>query len=445
MSWTAKVNWTEGLFLRPHHLQQSDRHLETAIESRTRFATPYPWGFSAVEIDRDLAQQCRFALRRGTGILPDGGLFDFPAQSPSPAAVEVPENAAGQLVWLTAPARTANARETSPEKGDSAARYVAAPQMVVDSTSHLRVEEEIEVAHPRLAFEVRKTARPGYVGLPVARIVEVRDRTIVFDEKFAPPVLVCSAHPTVEGWLDRVIGWIVAKLDELARYASDPTAGGGLQSADYLMLQMLNRAIPALKHYRGSNYVHPERLYEELLKLAGELATFATADRRAREYAPYAHDDLETTYSPVLRDIQDFLSARLDRRAIRLELVERAPNAFVSTIKDRTLFRNATLVLEVSARRPLTEIQQNLPAFLKIGPNTKMNEIVHAHLPGVNLVHLPTPPPAIRAITDHVYFYLDRASPLWPEFSVASAIGLHFAGDWPDLQMELWAVREDRR
>jgi type VI secretion system protein ImpJ len=186
-------------------------------------------------------------------------------------------------------------------------------------------------------------------------------------------------------------------------------------------------------------------LYVEFLRLAGELATFATHERRARDYGDYDHDDLERVFAPVLRDIQDFLSARLDRRAIRLELIERAPNAFISTIKDRTLFRNATLILEVSARRPLTEIQQNLPAFLKVGPNTKMNEIVHAHLPGVALVHLPTPPPQIRAITDHVYFYLDRTSPLWPEFSVASAIGMHFAGDWPELQMELWAVREDRR
>ena len=62
-----------------------------------------------------------------------------------------------------------------------------------------------------------------------------------------------------------------------------------------------------------------------------------------------------------------------------------------------------------------------------------MNEIVHAHLPGVPLVHLPTPPPQIRAITDHVYFYLDRNSPLWPEFSTASSIGMHFSGDWPEL------------
>ena len=50
-----------------------------------------------------------------------------------------------------------------------------------------------------------------------------------------------------------------------------------------------------------------------------------------------------------------------------------------------------------------------------------------------------------RALTDHVYFYLDRTSPLWPEFSTASSIGMHFSGDWPDLELELWAVLEGRR
>jgi type VI secretion system protein ImpJ len=445
MSWNAKVHWSEGLFLRPHHLQQADRYLESALESRTRHVTPYPYGFAAVEIDRDLAQQGKFALRRGSGVLPDGGLFDFPAESPAPAPLDVPESAAGQVIWLTAPARAENAREVGPQDGESATRYVVGAETVIDSTSHLRIEEEIEVAYPRLAYEIRKTQKPGFVSLAVARLVEVHDKTLVFDEKFAPPLLLVAAHPTVEGWLDRVIGWIGAKLDELARYASDPTAGGGLQSADYLMLQMLNRVTPALAHFRRSRAVHPERLYEEFLRIAGELATFATPERRAREYEPYVHDDLERSVAPVLRDIQDFLSAQLDRRAIRLELIERAPNAYVSTIKDRTLFRNATFILEVSARRPLSEIQSSLPAYLKVGPNTKMNEIVHAHLPGVPLVHLPTPPPQIRAITDHVYFYLDRTSPLWPEFSVASAVGMHFAGDWPELQLEFWAIREGRR
>jgi len=77
-----------------------------------------------------------------------------------------------------------------------------------------------------------------------------------------------------------------------------------------------------LKHLRSSRYVHPERLYEELLRLAGELATFATPERRAREYPVYDHDNLENVFGPLIRDIQDFLSARLGRRAIRLEIIE---------------------------------------------------------------------------------------------------------------------------
>lgn len=445
MSWTSKVVWSEGLFLRPQHLQQSDRYVEALVESRVRHITPYPWGFSALEIDRDLAQQSKFSLRRAAGVMPDGTPFDVPGTSPLPIPVDVPDSAAKQLLWLTMPLGSANSREVEPADAESASRFYPATERLIDATSPLRVEEDIEVAHPRLSLELRRTAKPGYVGLAIARILEVRDRNIVFDEKFAPPLLHCSAHPVVDGWTDRVIGWIENKLEELARYAADPTAGGGLQSADYFMLQLLNREIPVLRHFRASRYVHPERLFEEFLRIAGELATFATAERRARIYPDYDHDNLEEVFGPVVRDIQDFLSAQLGRRAIRLEIVERGPNAFISTIRDRNLFRNAGFVLEVAARRPLTEIQAQFPQLFKIGPNTKMNEIVHAHLPGVGLVHLPTPPPQIRAISDHVYFLLDRQSPLWPEFSVASSMGMHFSGDWPELELELWAILEGRR
>lgn len=445
MSWYSKVVWSEGLFLRPHHLQQNDRYLEHLVESRVRQTTPYPWGFSQLEIDRDLATQAKFAVRRAVGVMPDGTPFDIPGDSPIPPPIDVPDSALNQLAWLSLPVAAPNTREVDERNSESASRFTRDDETFIDSTSSLRIEEVIDVAYPRLAFELRKTAKPGYVGLAIARIIEIRDKTLVFDEKFAPPVLNCTAHPVVDGWIDRVVGWIDNKLEELARYAADPTAGGGLQSVDYLVLQLLNRHVNVLKHFRGSGYVHPERLFEEFLRLVGELATFATPERRARNYPAYDHDNLENVFAPVLRDLQDFLSARLGRRAIRLEIIERAQNAFVSPIRDRSLFRNANFVLEVASRRPLIEIQNQFPNLFKVGPNTKMNEIVHAHLPGVPLVHLPTPPPQIRAITDHVYFYLDRKSGLWPEFSTASSIGMHFSGDWPDLEMELWAILEDRR
>lgn len=445
MSWYSKVVWSEGLFLRPHHLQQGDRYLEHLVEARVRDLIPYPWGFSVLEIDRDLAQQSKFGLRRAVGVMPDGTPFDMPDGSPLPPPIEVPDNAAKEFLWLSLPIAAPNTREVDEQGTESASRFAFASEMLIDSTSPLRVEEEIDVAYPRLNFELRKTAKPGYVSLAIARVREVRDKIVIFDERFAPPLLNCAAHPVVEGWIDRVIGWIDTKLEELARYAADPTSGGGIQSGDYFVLQLLNRHITVMKHLRRSHYVHPETLYRELLRLVGELATFATPERRAHDYPEYNHDDLENIFEPVLRDLQDFLSARLGRRAIRLEIVERAQNAFVSPIRDRALFRNATFILEVSARRPLSDIQSQFPQLFKLGPSTKMNEIVHAHLPGVPLVHIPTPPPQIRAISDHVYFFLDRASPLWPEFSTAGSIGMHFSGDWPELQLEFWAVLEARR
>ena len=330
MSWNAKVHWTEGLFLRPHHLQQSDRYLENAIESRDPARHALSLGLLAsLEIDRDLAQQSKFALRRGSGRHARRRAVRFSRREPGAGADRRAgsRRRAARLAHRCRRAPTTRARSARTRRTTRRATS-SAPRRVIDSTSNLRIEEEIEVAYPRLAYEIRKTAKPGYVGLPIARIVEVHDRTIVFDEKFAPPA--ARLRGASDG---RRLARPRHRLDrQQARRAralrGDATAGGGLQSADYLMLQMLNREIPVLKHFRSSRYVHPERLYEELLRIAGELATFATQERRAREYGAYNHDDLESVFAPVLRDIQDFLSARLDRRAIRLELIERAPNAY---------------------------------------------------------------------------------------------------------------------
>ena len=443
MSWYSKVAWSEGLFLRQHHLQQGDRYVEQFIENRTRNISPYPWGFAAIEIDRDLAHQNKFALRRASGIFQDGTPFDMPGSSPLPLAIDLPAGTEKQLIWMTMPAASVNSREVDMAEATSGSRYTRDIETVIDSSSGLHVEEELEVAHPRISFEVRKTPKAGFHCLKVARVLEVRDKSVIFDETFAPPVLVSRAHPVVAGWLDRVIGWIETKLETLARYAADPSSGGGLQTFDYFMLQMLNREINVLRHMRHSRYTHPVDIYQELLRISGELWTFSPK-RLAPEYVEYDHDSPEASFEPVLADIQRLLSLDIGR-AIRLNLTELTANAYMAQVPDRTLFRNATFVIEVAANKSLTQIQQQFPALCKIGPNTKMKEIVQTHLPGVEIIHIPTPPRQIRSVSDHVYFYLDKSSPLWPEFSVASGLGLHFAGDWPDLQLDLWAIMEDRR
>jgi type VI secretion system protein ImpJ len=441
MSWYSKVVWSEGLFLRQHHLQQHDRYFEHLLDMRTRHITPYPWGFAELEIDNDLAQQNKFGLRRATGIFQDGTPFDMPGTSPLPSPVDVPEASERKYVFLTMPNSTPNAREVDMIEGVSGSRFVRELEQVNDAVSGMHTPEDIEIAHPRAELTIRETEKPGHNSVLIARIVEVRDKTIVLDETFAPPVLTVQAHAVTGGWIERVIGWVETRLETLSRYASDPSSGGGLQAYDYYMLQVLNREINVLKHYRASKYTHPEQLYVQLLRLSGELATFATK-RLAANYPPYNHDKLRDVFEPVLNDIQRLLSLDIGR-AIRLNLTEVRPNAYVAAVADRTLFRNARFIVEVSAAKPLSQIQMQFPALCKVGPNTKMKDIVNTHLPGIEVVHIPTPPRQIRTVSDHVYFQLDKASPLWPEFSVASSIGMHFAGDWPELQLDMWAVMDE--
>ncbi len=442
MSWYSKVAWKEGLFLQPHHLQQNDRYVEKLIQSRTATISPYPWGVATLKLDRDMAQQGRIGLREVVGAMADGTPFDAPGVSPLPKPVEAPDDASGLNVWLTLPDAAMNGRDVAPDTEETAAtRYLTGSEIIADNASSMRLEQDIELAHPRLELDVRKTPKPGYQCLQIGRIAEIRDGVITMDDTFAPPALVLTAHPVITGWLDRVIGWVETKLESLSRYAADPSAGGGLQATDYFMLLTLNREIGGLRHMRASAHIHPEELYRTLLRLVGELWTFDHDKRLAAEYDSYDHADLKSTFSPIVRDIQRLLSRDLGR-AQRLDLRQVRQNSYLAEVGDRQLFRDATFVIEVESSKSLTQVQQQFPELCKVGPNTRMNEIVNNNLPGIQLVHVPTPPRQIRAVSSNVYFILEKNTPLWREFSTAPAVGMHFAGDWPDLKLELWAIAE---
>lgn len=441
MSWFSKVAWKEGLFLQPQHLQQSDRYTEKLIESRTRVITPYPWGITEVRMDRDMAQQGRIGLLSVTGIMPDGMPFDAPNHSPLPLPVDVPEDATGLFIWLTVPDISPQGREVGFDEDAASTRYRLITEAVADNASSARAEQVLEIAVPRLELTIRKSPKAGYQCLRLGRINEIRDGIISVDDTIPPPAMVLAAHPVITGYLTRVIGWIEAKLDNLSRYAADPTAGGGMQAIDYLMLMTLNREIGILRHYNTTHAIHPERLYERLVGLASELATFDHNTRLAPTYTPYDHADLKKCFTPIVRDIQHLLSRDVGR-AVRLNLVRVRQNSYLAEVADRNLFREATFVIEVETGKPLTQVQQQFPELCKVGPNTRMSDIVKNNLPGIGLAHLPNPPRQIRVLSSNVYFVLDKNTPLWKEFSVAPAIGMHFAGDWPELKLELWAIPE---
>ena len=54
MTWSNRVLWLEGMFLRAQHFQQQDRWLEALVRDRTTALRPHAWGLIASAVNRNL-------------------------------------------------------------------------------------------------------------------------------------------------------------------------------------------------------------------------------------------------------------------------------------------------------------------------------------------------------------------------------------------------------
>lgn len=446
MAGKNRVAWREGMFLRPQHFQAQDRFADAQLRARVDSIQPWPWGFTEIVVDESLASLGKFGVTRARGVMPDGTPFSIPDELAPPEPLDVPADARDALIALTLPAAQVGAtefREADARALD--ARFLVDEAEVADAFSDDRTTEPVEFGRPNLRFGVTRDQLYGRVTLGVVRVREVQNKRLMFDDRYIPPCLDIDAAARLSAGLTDIIGRAEQRADELALRAVEATEGGSETFASFLLLQALNRWIPVMQHLEGLPTVHPERLYECLVAVAGELATMIRPERKAPAMPRYHHENPQTCFDPVFDLLQSMLSAVFDRSAVQLPLEPAGPGAYVSRITDHHLFKTGYFYLAVSSANPVEEIRERFPYVAKLGAVTKMRQIVESALPGVPLRHTPTPPPQIRVLPGFVYFELDRGVPDWRDFQTAPALGLHVASDWPQLRLELWCVKRAGR
>ena len=446
MSDKSRVAWREGAFLRPQHFQQHDRFVAAEIDRRVAATRPYAWGVTELVIDEDLATLGKFGVTRLVGAMPDGTRFAIPEDMAPPPPLDLPADTADGVVYLTLPpAQQGAVVFEDAENASLATRFLVDEVDMADAFSADRTREPIELARPQLRFGVTRDETYGRVCLGLARVRELQNKRALFDERFIPPAQDLRASARLKGGLTDILGRAGQRAEELALRAVEATDGGAETFASFLLLQSLNRWCPVLTHLQSLPDVHPERLFEQLLGMTGELATLTRADRKPPPLPLYDHEDLQGSFSPVFDLLRAMLSAVFDRSAIQLPLEAAGTGAYVSTITDHNLYQHSFFYLAVNAAAPLDEIRQRFPGLAKIGAVQKMRGIVEGALPGVPLRHTPTPPSQLRVLPGYIYFELDRGVPDWRDFATAPALGLHVAGEWPALKLELWCVKKAER
>jgi len=443
MTTPHRVIWLQGIFLQPHHFQQEARFVESLIDARVRAAHQYGWGFGELVLDEAQLALGRVALLRGRGVLPDGTPFAIPDGDALPPPFEVPPDLHGELVVLAAPRARVGVTEVDFGDGraDAMSRYTVLDQDLRDHTNATDDAETVQTGALRLKLIRQRDASDAYAGLGIARVVERRgDGQIVLDRGYIAP----QHRIDASGQLSATATLLHGLIQQRARALADGMGqlGHGVSEvADFLVLQALNRTEPRWRQFAGAPSVHPWPFFLACLELAGELATFSSA-RVPPEYPLYQHDDLQRCFAPVIQDLRELLSAVIERHAVPIELVDRSHGVRTAVIADTDLLRSAGFVLAVRSQLPMEQVRQRFPSQCKLGPVDRIKELVNLQLPGIALRSLPVAPRQLPYHAGSHYFELDRQGELWKQLERSGSLALFVTGDFPGLELELWAVRQ---
>lgn len=442
MSWTNRVIWQEGMFLRSQHFQQQDRWLEAFVRGRVAALRPHSWGLTQMTLDKDLLGTGRFAVAAASGVFEDGTPFALPGEADHPPPFDVPENTRGMLIHLALPVRQPGAVEIAASDGSSEGRYKPASFEAYDTHSASPQAAELAVGRLKLRYILDSEDRAGYLTIPLARIMEVSsDKRVTLDDNWLPPALVCHAVPPLAGLVTEFAGMINQRGEALAARVNAPGSRGVAEVADFMLLQTLNRWQALLQHWADAANIHPETLYTAYVQMAADLATFTDSQRRPSSYPGYRHEDLQRSFAPVIADLRRALSTVIETNAVSIPLQERAHGVRVGPITDRNVLRAANFVLSVQADVPTETMRRLFPAQVKIGAVEHIRELVNVALPGIAIRPMPVAPRQIPFYAGASYFELDRNSPHWQQMQTSGAFAIHVSGDFPGLRMELWAIK----
>lgn len=445
MSSRNPVLWPEGLFVKPQHLQQAGRAAEAALHQRLGSLTAAFYGFSELQLNDEYLSLGKVAITRARGIMPDGTVFDIPADLPPPQPLEIDDHGGNDSeIYLCLPLRTEGGREVSWPGEPANLRFCAQTQEIKDTHSADGDLVQVDLAVPNLQLKRKSDDSSAYTRLALARILERRpDGSLSLDEGFYPTSVCVRAVPALQRFLEEITHSLRERARNLAARIGASGQSGIADIRDFNLLQAMNRWWPCFQHLARQGQIHPEQLYLCMSQACGELVTFTDESRLPQEYPAYHHTALRTSFKPLEETLRRALSTVLQPRAVSLPLEMLDYGLLTTTMDDRRLLHEADFVLAVRADMPTPTLRQLFVQKAKVVPLESLNEVVPLQLPGIPLIPLPVAPRDLPFHAGFTYFELDRRASAWASLEASNGFGIHVAGEFPALELQFWAIRSE--
>ncbi|WP_109125973.1 type VI secretion system baseplate subunit TssK [Dyella sp. C11] len=439
------VIWSEGLFVKPQHFQQQQRALEHHANQRIGAVSEHLYGFSELEINQEYLSFGKIAIVRARGVMPDGSVFDLPNDQAPPVPLAITDaSTANQVVYLTLPMKSDGVLEVQWPDSYAQTRYAVCVEEIRDTHSQEGDYVSMDVASLNLQLTLERDDRSAFTGIALCRILDRRpDGSLILDESFYPTSLSLNAVPPLHRFLSETAALMRERAKNIAERIGSPGQSGVADVTDFNLLQVLNRLHPYFLHLSRLRHVHPEQLYVAFSQACGEMVTFTDEGRLPDEYPAYQHDNLRVSFRMLEETLRRSLSTVLQPRAVSLPIIRQQYGVLTAAVQDRSLMISAEFILAVRARMPLDKLRQQFVQQAKVASMEKLGELVNLQLPGIPLSPLPVAPRHLPFHAGFTYFQLDRTHPSWHMMRDTAGFGFHIAGDFPELELQFWAIRSE--
>lgn len=443
----SRVVWSEGMYLGPHHFQAQNRYFEDSIQFATAALWFETYGLSGCELSGEALRNGSVSLSHARGIFPDGLVFEMPECDPLPEARNIAElfpPTRDHLTLLLAIARYKPDGLNCTASDDAAPdglRYLGKTQPLHDETTG-RDEKPVRLGRKNIRLMLDTEDTGDMVTLPIARIMRSGSGYFIFDPEFIPPCLRITASERLMTSLGRLIEILEEKAASLAlpkQGAGSKAAFSTREIANFWFLHTVNASLAPLRHLYLSKRGHPEELYLEMLRLGGALCTFAL-DSEPRSLPLYDHDRLDECFAGLDRHIRNHLEVIVPTNCISIPLQPAGNYLYFGEITDARCLGRSQWIFAIRAGLGEAELISRTPQLIKVCSRQFVPELVKRALPGMPLIHLPTPPAAVSPKVEFQYFSLGKAGPCWDHLTQTKAVGVYVPGDFPDAEVELLAV-----
>jgi len=437
------VIWSKGTSLTQQHLQMQDVFLENSLHFRLNALQFQPWGFHALQIDREALASGTFLLNNASGIFPDGLLFDIPRSDAAPPPKLLtdsfgPDQNELDVYLAIPPWRDGGLNVAAPRVGADT-RYVPQMAMLRDENTGLS-EKPVMIARKNFRLLVQSEVQQGTVAMRVARVKRSVAGVCSLDSTFVPPLLDFHASDYLVTIARRLTEILFARSTQLSgtrRQKNQSLAEFSASDiADFWLLYTVNAYAPLINHLYEAGIRHPEQLFSAMAALAGALTTFSPT-LHPRDIPAYDHDNLSSCFTNLDEKLRALLETTVPTNWVALPLKLVRPSIYATDLADEKYLKSTQMYLAITAELSQSDVIDRTPSLVKVCSASHIDHLMTYALPGVDLTHVPTPPNSIPMKLRYTYFSLAQTGPAWEAVRRARNFAAYVPGELPNPQLEL--------